>query len=272
MKKFFVALTLGWLTAVVLAQTPVKSPAKPQVGPANGSLVIVGGGKIMPSISARFIELAGGHDAKVVYIPTASGDEVLANNAGKPPQLFGLKNVTVLHTRDRHVADTEDFAAPLRQATGVWLGGGQQSRLANAYSGTLTLKEIWKVLERGGVVGGSSAGASIQASYLVGATEGEGGAVANAYDAGFGFLKNTAIDQHVNARRRETRVVPIIAAHPELLGLGIDESTAIVVKGDQFEVIGAGQVTITDGTQRNGRGYYFLSPGDGFDLKRRFKR
>lgn len=235
-----------------------------QIGPAKGSLVIVGGGKMVPSISDRFIELAGGRDAKIVYIPTASGDEVLNRSAGMPPQLFGLKNVTALHTRDRRVADTESFVAPLRQANGVWFGGGQQSRLAEAYGGTLTLKEVRQVLERGGVVGGTSAGASIQASYLMGSADD-----AKAYGAGFGFLKNTAIDQHVNARRREMRVAPVVAAHPELLGIGIDESTAIVVQGDRFEVIGAGQVAITDGGRHDGRSYYFLSPGKKFDLKQR---
>jgi cyanophycinase len=259
-----------WLAALVLCLAAIAAFAHtedlPQVGPAKGSLVIVGGGKIPLSISDRFIELAGGREAKVVYIPTASGDEVLNRSAGAPP-LFGLKNVTVLHTRDRRVADLENFAAPLRQATGVWFGGGQQSRLADAYGGTLTLKEIWKVLERGGVVGGSSAGASIQASYLMGAQD--EAARVRAYTAGFGFLKNTAIDQHVNTRSREMRVEPVIAAHPELLGIGIDESTAIIVKGDLFEVIGAGQVAITDGKQHNGKSYYFLSPGERFNLKSR---
>jgi cyanophycinase len=263
MKRWLAALVPCLAALATFAQTE----SLPQVGPAKGSLVIVGGGKIPPSISDRFIELAGGREAEVVYIPTASGDEVLSRSAGAPPQLFGLKNVTVLHTRDRRVADTESFAAPLRQATGIWFGGGQQSRLADAYGGTLTLKEIWKVLERGGVVGGSSAGASIQASYLMGAQD--EAAAARAYTAGFGFLKNTAIDQHVNTRRREMRVVPVIAAHPELLGIGIDESTAIIVKGDQFEVIGAGQVAITDGKRHDGRSYYFVSPGKKFDLKKR---
>lgn len=255
------------LTCVLAGVTFVPDNDRPKIGPANGSLVIVGGGKIPLSISDRFIELAGGRDAKFVYIPTAANDDELYRMKSKSPEFFGLKNFTVLHTKERETADSESFVAPLRQATGVWFIGGQQSRLAEAYGGTLTLKEIWKVLERGGVVGGTSAGASIQASYLMGAQD--EAAAAKAYSAGFGFLKNSAIDQHVNTRRREMRVAPVIATHPELLGIGIDESTAIIVKGDQFEVIGAGQVAITDGKQRDGRGYYFLSPGDWFDLDKR---
>ncbi|MGE0884365.1 MAG: cyanophycinase [Blastocatellales bacterium] len=267
MKRWFVAL----LTCLIAIVASADSNDVPKLGPAKGSLVVVGGGKIPLSISNRFIELAGGRDAKFVYIPTASDDQGLQRQTGdESPKLFGLKNVTVLHTRDRKLADTESFTAPLREATGVWFGGGRQWRLVDSYADTLTLKEIRKVLERGGVIGGSSAGASIQASYLVrGAREGNEIMMAKGYETGFGFLRQSAIDQHINTRHREKHLAEVIAAHPELLGIGIDESTAIVVQGDRFEVIGAGQVAITDGKNHNGQGYYFLSPGERFDLLKR---
>lgn len=170
MKRWFVSLAICLIAVAVLAQ----DNSVPQVGPVKGSLVVVGGGKIPASISDRFIELAGGRNAKFIYIPTAGEDQQINNQTGdESPHLFGLKNVTVLHTRDRNVADTEAFAAPIREASGVWFGGGRQWRLVDSYADTLTLKEIRKVLARGGVIGGSSAGASIQASYLVrGAREG----------------------------------------------------------------------------------------------------
>jgi len=267
MKRWF-APVLACLVAV--AAFAASSDA-PKVGPAKGSLDVVGGGKIPPSISDRFIELAGGRDSKFVYIPTASDDQGLQRQTGEEsPKLFGLKNDTVLHARDRTLADTESFAAPLREATGVWFGGGRQWRLVDSYADTLTLKEIRKVLERGGVIGGSSAGASIQASYLVrGAREGNEIMMAKGYETGFGFLRGVAVDQHINTRRREKHLTEVITAHPELLGIGIDESTAIIVQGDRFEVIGDGQVAITDGKNHNGRSYYFLSPGEQFDLLKR---
>ncbi len=267
MKRWFVAL----MACLIVVAAFANSSDVPKVGPVKGSLVVVGGGKIPPSISDRFIELAGGRDAKFVYIPTASDDQGLQRPTGdESPKLFGLKNVTVLHTRDRKLADTESVTAPLREATGVWFGGGRQWRLVDSYADTLTLKEIRKVLERGGVIGGSSAGASIQASYLVrGAREGNEIMMAKGYETGFGFLRQSAIDQHINTRHREKHLAEVIAAHPELLGIGIDESTAIVVQGDRFEVIGAGQVAITDGKNHNGQGYYFLSPGERFDLLKR---
>jgi cyanophycinase len=266
-RKYSVLLIAFSLVALGQAQT--------SVGPSKGSLVIVGGGRIGPEIRDRFISLAGGPDANFVLIPTASDDETLNRQRQQEsgPSLFGLKNVTVLHTRDRKEADSEAFVAPLKKATGVWIGGGRQWRLVDSYLDTATLKELWAVLDRGGVIGGTSAGASIQASYMVrGAREGNTIMMAKGYEVGFGFLKNSAIDQHLNTRKREDDLKQVITARPELLGIGLDESTAIVVQGDQFEVIGTGRVAINDGKDHDGKPYYFLKAGDRFDLKTRMKR
>jgi cyanophycinase len=137
-----------------------------KVGPARGTLLIVGGGT-MTKLWNVFIELAGGKGAEIVVIPTANEtvegeDRTLAMLRG-----LGATHVTQLHTRDPKVADTEEFIAPLRTARAVWFTGGRQWRLADAYLRTRTHREIVALLERGGVVGGSSAGATIQGSYLV---------------------------------------------------------------------------------------------------------
>lgn len=242
------------------------------VGPARGSLVVVGGGNVSQEISKRFIELAGGPDAEFVFVPTALEDEALDLRTNGGRNLFGLKNVTVLHTRDRNVANSEEFLAPLRRAKGVWFGGGRQWRLVDSYLNTAFVKELYNLLDRGGVIGGSSAGATIQGSYLVrGARQGNTIMMAPGYEEGFGFLRNVAIDQHIDTRRREADLKPVIAAKPELLGIGIPESTAIVVIGDTFSVIGKSSVAITDGKERDGKPYYFLNVGDRFDLKKREK-
>lgn len=102
-----------------------------------------------------------------------------------------------------------------------------------------------------------------------GAREGNQIMMAKGYEEGFGYLKNVAVDQHLIRRRREKDLVGVIAAHPDLLGIGIDESTAIIVAGDRFEVIGDSQVGIYDGQDHDGKRYYFLSPGARFDLKTR---
>jgi cyanophycinase len=268
MKKLFVSLS--FLILAIAAQA--QKPSSISTGPKKGSLVIVGGGKIPPSIREKFVALAGGPDANFVYIPTATEDQALNLGGDESPKLFGLKNLTVLHTRDRNEANTEKFAAPLRKASGVWFGGGRQWRLVDSYLNTLVHKELVALLERGGVIGGSSAGATIQGSYLVrGAREGNQIMMAKGYEVGLGFLKNAAIDQHINTRKRENDMAEVIAAHPELLGVGLYESTAIVVQGNKFEVIGDGKVAITDGKEREGKNYYLLSAGERFDLKARAK-
>ncbi|MGH9839445.1 MAG: cyanophycinase, partial [Blastocatellia bacterium] len=226
MKKRYIALVVALSAIAAVAQKPAE-------GPRKGALVVVGGGRIPKSISDKFIALAGGADANFVYIPTAAEDQGLARQTGdESPRLFGLKNITVLHTRDRAEAGTEQFVAPLRRASGVWFGGGRQWRLVDSYLNTRVQKELVALLDRGGVIGGSSAGATIQGSYLVrGAREGNEIMMAKGYEVGMGFLRNVAVDQHINTRKRETHLKEVIAAHPNLLGIGLYESTAIAVQG-----------------------------------------
>ena len=244
-----------------------------EVGPPRGSLVIVGGAMRDPAILERFIQLAGGPMAPIVVIPTAGGgDEYDDFYEGlRAFHELGAFNLTVLHTYDPEEADAEAFSRPIREASGVWFPGGRQWRLADAYLGTRTEEELWKLLERGGVVGGSSAGATIQGSYLARGDTRTNTIMMGDHEVGFGFLKDTAIDQHVLRRNRQFDLIEIIEARPGLLGIGIDEDTAIVVEGDRFEVIGQSYVLIYDnGKTVGGDGkFYLLAPGDRFDLSTR---
>ncbi|MGH9792991.1 MAG: cyanophycinase, partial [Candidatus Acidiferrales bacterium] len=214
----------------------------------KGHLIAVGGAMRDPAILHRFIKLAGGPDAPIIVIPTAgAGEEYDSDWVGlRAFRAAGARNLRVLHTRDRKIADSEEFVAPLRTARGVFIAGGRQTRLAKAYLDTRTHRELLAVLERSGVVGGSSAGASILASFLVRGDTRSNTIVAGEYARGFGLLPNSAIDQHVLKRNRQFDLVPVIRAHPELLGIGIDEDTAIVISGDEFEVIGQSYVIIHD--------------------------
>lgn len=261
-------MTAAFLTVMTL----LTVQAMPTVGPQEGTLVIVGGGTIVPEIVQRFVDLAGGPDAEVVLIPTATEAEVFDTKRFHDSftRLFHLKHVTLLHTRDRAEADTESFVAPLKTAKGVWFTGGRQWRLVDSYLGTRTQRAIEAVLERGGVIGGESAGATIQGSYLVrGARAGNTIMMAKGYEVGFGYLRDVAIDQHLLVRKRENDLVAVIEAHPELLGIGIDEATAVIAHGDRFEVIGRSKVGIYDGKDHDGKRYYFLHAGDQFDLRDR---
>jgi cyanophycinase len=260
------------------------SPSAPvaTVGPTKGTLLIVGGGNLSQEIWKRFVDLAGGSEARIVFVPTAGEGLVLdPENTVHKFQELGVKQVTTLHTRDPKEADTEAFVAPLKTATGVWFDGGRQWRLADAYLHTRTHTELNNLLERGGVIGGTSAGATIQGSFLVrGDTKGNE-LMEGDHLVGLGFLKNVAIDQHILSRNRQFDLIPVIEAHPELLGIGIDENTAIVVQGDQFEVIGASYVAITDHNLWGNPGasspnhaankgkFYLLGKGQKFDLSAR---
>lgn len=270
---------LFWFLVVVAFVYLSTDSAEAQTsGPPNGWLVIQGGGKMTNETRDRFVALAGGPNAKLVVIPTAESDEAI-----DPDKLWSnfsrnykVKTVTVLHTRDRARANSEEFVEPLKQASAVWIDGGRQWRLADAYLGTAVEREIKALLARGGVVGGGSAGASIQASFLVrGASgtrnhpDGDNGILMSpGHEIGFGLLTNSAIDQHIDVRGREGDLDAVVAAHPRLLGIGIDQSAAIVVHRDSFFVVG-GQVAIHDGKNHDGKAYYFLNSGQAFNLKTR---
>ena len=264
------------LLALFTFITPTPRALAQQVGPPNGSLVVVGGAMRDRGIMERFLELAGGPDAPVVVIPTAGGaeeyDQFYPGLAAW--REVGASNLKVLHTNDRDEADSDAFVEPIREANGVWLPGGRQWRLADSYLGTRTEEELRSLLERGGVVGGSSAGATILGSYLARGDTRTNTIMMGDHEEGFGFLRDTAIDQHVLRRNRHFDLIEIIRARPELLGIGIDENTAIVVQGDEFEVIGESYVLIYDNRKMVGDEglFYFLSPGDRFDLGTREAR
>ena len=274
-----VVAATGQLRPVLLSASAI-----PEYGPTNGSLVIVGGGSLEGTgIAEKFIAMAGGANARIVVVPTAGGnrksdgslipyvDSIVLASWRK----LGVTNVRMLHTADPKLADTEEFAKILRDATGVWFNGGRQWNIVDSYAGTRTYREFHNVLARGGVIGGSSAGATIQGAYLVrGAISGADVMMAPEpeHQNAFGFLRRSAIDQHINTRNRWDDLDPVIARFPLLLGIGLSEGTAIVVKGDRFDIIGKAQVAIHDNTKTYAAGakpYILLKAGDAYDMHER---
>jgi cyanophycinase len=239
------------------------------VGPPRGALILAGGGRLPAEVTDRFIALAGGSDARIVVIPTAGTDDAFPDDWPVVAAFrdAGVADVVILHTRRRAEADSEEFVAPLRRATGVWIPGGRQWRLTDAYLGTRTLHELDELLRRGGVIGGTSAGASVQPSYMVrGAVEGNTVMMAPGYEEGFGFLRDVAVDQHLLARGRQDDLLAVVRRYPGLLGIGIDEGTAVLVSRDRAEVVGSGVVAFYNAADRDTMPYYFLRRGDVFDL------
>jgi cyanophycinase len=255
------------------------------IGPEKGALLIVGGGKVGDELWDKFKELMGGEDKPLVVIPTAIyiedyGEEFLTTIKNDFIKR-GFTNVSVLHTRRKEEANTEEFTKTLETASGVWITGGRQWRLADSYLNTKTHDALNKVLERGGVIGGSSAGATIQGSYLARGDSKTNVIMMGDHEEGLAFVKNIAIDQHVLARNRQNDMFEILDNKPELLGIGLDESTGIIVSKNKFTVLGKSYVAIYDGTRwsqerdtiyklpAGSREYYWLKSGDEYNLKTR---
>ena len=271
---------MNGLTLLVYCLIAHQQPS--QVGPDNGSLLLVGGG-VTPEIGRQFIALAGGVEVPMVVIPTAGGAAEYSQQTPVSQLLrqLGAKQVEVVHTNDRELASSLDFVQPLVTAQGVFFEGGRQWRLVDAYQGTRTEQMFWQVLERGGVIGGSSAGATIQGSFLARGDTRHNQIMVGDHQQGFGFLKNVTVDQHTLARNRHYDMFQILQERPELLGLSIDEMTGIVVTGDQFEVIGESYVLVYDGGFWSREGwsmkklppsnslFYFLKAGDRYDMAKR---
>lgn len=294
MKNYIIYLitVLALSTSAVIAQVSPITVKKETTkhGPEKGSLIIIGGNVgSTASIWNKFTELAGGKDnAHIVVVTAAGGDSALYDNKSiaEVKKQTGVKDVVLLHPKNLAEANSEKFIAPLKKATGVYFIGGRQWRIADAYLNTLTHQAFLDVLSRGGVIAGSSAGASIQGSLLWrGDTKGPQILLGD-HTQGLGFLKNSVIDQHVLKRNRQFDLIDVVKQTPELIGFGLDEATAILVQRDTAEVIGKSYVAVYDyhtivgnkATEVVGANeesgfypgpFFFLGEGQKYDLKNR---
>lgn len=277
-------LSLLFFIVFLLPKDCIAQEEKITTGNKNGTLIAIGGGTIGDTdIMKEFRDLAGGDSAKIVVIPTAFvrnnkiDTTLLKTNFTK----YGIPDFTILHTGDSAVANTDDFVKPIKEATGIFFTGGRHWRIADSYLNTKVHEELFKLLDRGGVIAGTSAGATIQGSYLARADTKNNQIMMGDHEVGFGFISNITIDQHVLARNRQFDMFTILNNKPELLGVGIDESTAIIVKGDILEVIGKSYVIIYDKSFWSGEGsslkqlpnkdqlFYFLRSGEKYNLRER---
>jgi len=251
---------------------PTAGLARPIV--ERGSLVIVGGGGMTEDVGRKFVELAGGADAPIVILPTSMPDPIPNDSGISFLKRYGANNLRVLTARKRSEVESADFLSALREAKGIWFGGGRQWRFVDAYEGTLAYPLIHDVLKRGGVIGGSSAGATIQGDYLIrGSPHGPQFMMCEGYERGFNFLPGVAIDQHFAQRKRFPDMTALMKVYPQYLGIGLDEATAIVVERQIATVMGRGQVHVYDRRQQADaaadKDYQSLSAGTRFDLVER---
>ena len=269
MKKIiFILFLLPFCT--LFAQNPIKiDPSETRHGPPKGALVIIGGGGSTDQIWDKIVELGGGKEAaRFVVITNAAGDSAhLYVNQGKELRdRIGDDRVVQMHLTTIQEANDPANLEILRQATGLFFVGGRQWRIADAYLNTLAHQEFFNILARGGVVSGSSAGATIQGSFLWrGDTSGPDILIGD-HTQGLGFLRNSVIDQHLLARNRQFDLETFVKMAPNYIGIGLDEATAIIVVRDELEVMGRSVVAIYD---IESKPFFFLRHGQKFDLKER---
>lgn len=201
-------------------------------------------------ILSTFLQISGGSKARVAIVPTASSIESAGERYKALFMNMGAAAAEVTYFSDRAAANDESLLSILADATGIFLTGGNQLRLSALLGGTQVADAVRRRSSEGAVIAGTSAGASILSSHMV--AYGASGntpkhRMANMV-AGFGLVQDVIIDQHFRQRDRIGRLLALVASNPRLLGVGIDEDTAVLIDSERtLEVIGRRSVTIIDG-------------------------
>jgi cyanophycinase len=280
MKKIFYSLliVLFAMSLQALGQTKPK-----------GKLVIIGGAQTHEIIK-KFVELAGGKDARIIVIPNAGSDpKECSEEEVAEHKSYGAQSDYLLFTRE--TADADSNLKKMDWANAVFFTGGDQLDLTRDMLGTKLLQKVYDIYNKGGVIAGTSAGAAVMSEVMI-----TGNELINKdttvnfvgiqkgnveMKQGFGFLKNVIVDQHFLKRKRHNRTISALLEHPKLFGIAIDESTSVIVNPDQtFDVFGNNQVLVYDPTsgskvRENGHGglgisdmkLHVLISGDKFDMK-----
>ena len=251
------------------------------MGVKKGHLVIVGGGEDREddkAILARIVELSGGSKAKVVVLTTASrrasedpeAAKAIEEDYRKAFLACGASHYQALHIFDRQAANDEANAKIIAGATCVFMAGGEQGRLVSILGGTSVFRAMHRAyLEKGACISGTSAGASAVSEHMVlgGPSDSLPRKGRLPLAPGLGFIRSVLIDQHFSQRQRLGRLLSVVAQNPFLMGIGIDEDTALVVTPEErLEVLGSGAVTVVDGREMDNDGFNAVSTGEVFAL------
>jgi cyanophycinase len=266
--------------AVVLLILGAAGPAL--AGPARGQLLIIGGGDRPASVMKLFACLAGGAQGKVLVFPQASERPEAGREIEEELRALGIGRVVVVAV-DHAGADTDEALHLADDATGVYFGGGDQAKLMAVLLGTRLARRLHDLYGAGGVIAGTSAGAAVMSRVMITGDEkrplskDENWQTIQADNVvtaeGLGFLDDVIVDQHFVRRRRHSRLISLVLEKPDLLGVAIDESTAVWVKPDRtFEVVGEGPVLVLDAkgatVARDATGYGLRAAGLRLDVLR----
>ncbi len=276
-----------WFTfAVILGCLGVS--ARSTAGDQGGHLILNGGGSKPDAVMEKFIELAGGNDGLIVVFPTASAEADTGEYYRDLLNGFGATNIEIAEVRSREQAQDAVLAELVRGAGGVWFSGGDQRRITEVLLDTAVGNAVGEAFNRGAVVGGTSAGTACQSELMI---TGDGNFEVITADnvelwRGLGLFKGVIVDQHFVARQRQNRLISVVLEHPDLIGVGVDEATAVWVRPDgTFEVLGEGWVVVFDASQARitlgrlgddaqalgatGMLTHILRPGDIYDVAKK---
>ena len=275
----FLVLGLAWCA-------PSALPAQSEDNSVKGHLILNGGGAKPAQVMETFVETSGGKDARLVVIPTASGEPDTGEYYVELLQSHGAGHVEVLDIRSKDQASDPKAVEMLSNADGVFFSGGDQRRITAAFLDTPALQALRKAYAQGAVLGGTSAGTACMSELML---TGDGQfdritAKNVVLTQGLGFFPQAILDQHFVARQRQNRLLAAVLEHPERLGIGVDEGTAVWLRPDEtFKVLGNSQVLVyqvnnpvaqKDGPTGSALGsrdltLHLLLPGDVFDLRAR---
>jgi cyanophycinase len=231
---------------------------RPTPKAAFGTLVLHGGGHVSQDLRTAFTKYAGGSNAKIVIVPTADVSTPLDPGRLLDWKRCNPRSVQLLHAESHEQASHVEFSRVLDDATGVWFSGGKQGYLVSIYDNTPVVDRIKKLIQRGGVVGGTSAGAAAASTPML---------IYDRMQKGFEFFPGTIVDQHFLAKGRLPRLQSALEQFPTYVGFGIDEATALVVRGTELEVLGESTVTVCLAKSDSREPYVReLRPGEKGDL------
>ena len=235
---------IAWVIALLLAAAlRVPTPLHAAPPEPKGHLVVVGGGGVPDLILKRALDLAGGPSAKIVIFPQASE---LADTGDVAVEMWRKAGAT--NARWIALTDLPAARAAVEEAAFIWFPGGDQNKLTAALKDTGVPELIRRRYQAGAVVGGTSAGAAVMSSVMI---TGDADLLSITTGAtktapGLGLWPDAIVDQHFLRRQRHSRLISLLLEHPNLVAVGIDEKTAVVVSGKRFEVIGESTVLVLD--------------------------
>jgi cyanophycinase len=277
---FMLVLTAGWtitLPTPAVRAAPAPAVAHPAVA-GQGTLVIAGGGALPASVFAAFMQAAGGKGRRIAIFPVASEQPTEAV-AGVARALTALgADVVAIRLERRADASDDKLLAALRGCAGYWFTGGDQNRIGDLVVDTPLHELLSSRYRDGAVIGGTSAGAAAMSRIML-TGDGDPSETAPGTFAtrpGLGFLDGCIVDQHFLRRQRQNRLLSLMLEHPDRLGIGVDEETALVVHTGVASVVGNRRVLVFDPQQSKHTGgsiwdlrLHLLEAGQKLDLSSR---